>query len=161
MNRVHPRPRLAEDWRFNKSFHILLFIWRGVRSAGAHAPRQGFCPRPCSCHSPSGPPPLSASGSIPTFCPAPSQPWGFSAPPPLPDSPHLAVPCLDFQETFQTRARPTARLAVLFTVSRQTPSLGCFEFSLWLLLLLLLLLRLLLQKYCVSSLNVLLIIGCL
>lgn len=80
--------------------------------------------------------------------------------PPLPDSPRLEVPCLDFQETFQTRARPTASLAVLFPVSRQTPSLGCFEFSLWLLLLLLLL-RLLLQKYCVSSVNVLLIIGCL
>lgn len=147
----HP---LAEGWKFNKSFHGLIFIWLGVRSAGAHAPRQGFCPRPCSCHSPSGPPPLSASGSIPTFCPAPSQPWGFSAPPPSQIPPPSCSFLPRFPGNLPDWGQADCQAGGAFP-GHPTPSPGCFEFSLWLLLLLLL------QKYCVSSLNVLLIIGCL
>lgn len=118
MNRVLPRPQLTEDWKFNNSFHILIFIWQRVLSAGAHAPRQGFCPRPCTCHSPSGPPHLSASASIPIFCPAPSpQPTvGLFCPTPSQIPSCLAPLCLDFQETFQTLAG-------------QLPAWRCFSWS--------------------------------
>lgn len=84
MNHVHTRPQLTEDLKFNKNCHILIFIWRDVISAVATAPRQGFCPRPCSCHPPSGPLHLPASCSIPSQLSAQPlplpQPASFSAP---------------------------------------------------------------------------------
>lgn len=127
MNRVYPLPQLTEDCKFNRNFHILIFIWQGVLSAGAHAPRQGSCPHPCLCQSPSGPPHFSASGSIPTFCPVPSQPLGFSPPPPPRFPPVLYLSAWISRKPSRLgsgRVPAIGCLAVLFPVTRQTLSLA-------------------------------------
>lgn len=84
MSHVHTWPQLIEDLKFNKSCPSLIFIWQDVISAGAPAPRQGLCPRPCSHHPPSGPLHLPASCSIPSQlsaqAPPPTQPSSFPAP---------------------------------------------------------------------------------
>lgn len=132
MSHVHTWPQLIEDLKFNKSCPTLIFIWQDVISAGAPAPRQGLCPRPCSHHPPSGPLHLPASCSIPTQLSAealhPTQPPAFLHPSPIPSC--LAPLSQDSQEPFQAQ-RPghlpaIGCLAVIYPVTYQDPSLVCF-----------------------------------